>query len=447
MTEFTPARVLQIELAQPLQDIASRDARTDQVYRRAISLVRLHTQPLGVVEVMLGENGLDAASLAKEIGRVLHSEINAHLSQDGLPQSGCLTAAGLPTCGLAKCAQDHQALLDNSPFVSIIVATRDRTIRLATCLNSLQALEYPNYEIIVVDNAPSTHATADFIQQEYGNSKRVRYVREDQPGLAVAHNRGLVEVEAPLVAFTDDDVIADRHWLTELVKGFNTVENVACVTGMIFAAEMESPAQEWIEQFGFNKGFARRVFDLSENRSGDPLYPYTAGVFGSGANMAFQTSFLQQIGGFDPALGAGSVAMGGDDLAAFFEVITRGYRLVYEPAAFVCHYHRRDYAGLRRQAYSYGVGLTAYLTKTLIDRPGRIVSLVTKMPYGFARMLNPRTSRGVQRRDLPTELIGIERRGMLAGPFAYVRSRLGSHRQIQQSHADCQSRSRIPRHD
>jgi GT2 family glycosyltransferase len=294
----------------------------------------------------------------------------------------------------------------------------------------LLSLDYPSYEIIVVDNAPSTSATADFIRQTYGGSAQVRYVREDRSGLAAAHNRGLMEVEATIVAFTDDDVVVDTHWLAELVKGLNVAENIACVTGMILPAELETPPQAWIEQFGgFSKGFIRRVFDMSGNRTDSPLYPYAAGMFGSGANMAFKTSVLRDIGGFDPALGAGSAALGGDDLAAFFQVIIGGYTLVYEPGAIVYHWHRRDYAGLCKQAYGYGVGLTAYLMKTLVDRPGRLLDLVVRIPYGLVYALSPRSPKNIQKLvDYPKELTNIERLGMLYGPFAYLRSRWQSGR-------------------
>jgi cellulose synthase/poly-beta-1,6-N-acetylglucosamine synthase-like glycosyltransferase len=84
----------------------------------------------------------------------------------------------------------------------------------------------------------------------------VRYVREDRPGLAIAHNRGLQEVTASLVAFTDDDVQVDPGWLRELVLEFLADERVACVTGLILPMQLETPSQAWIEQFGgFGKGF------------------------------------------------------------------------------------------------------------------------------------------------------------------------------------------------
>src|SRR6185312_6444167 len=110
--------------------------------------------------------------------------------------------------------------------------------------------------------------------------------------------------------------------------------------GRIVPYELVTRAHAWMEGYaGYDKGTSRRVFDLGEHRPEDPLFPFTAGSLGSGANMAFDTSVLRAMGGFDPALGAGTRARGGDDLAAFFEVLQRGHRLVYEPAALVRHRH------------------------------------------------------------------------------------------------------------
>jgi GT2 family glycosyltransferase len=355
----------------------------------------------------------------------LRAEIIVHLHRDGWLAPTALEPTGIPSTGMPPCLQERARLLANAPFVSVVVATHDRPASLAACLRSLLSLDYPNYEIIVVDNAPRTSATADVVRHTYGAVAHVHYVREDRPGGAWSHNRGLKDVKAPLVAVTDDDVVVDRHWLAELVKGFSVAENVACVTGMIFPTELETPAQLWIEQYGgFGKGFTRRVFDLVGHRPKNPLFPYAAGAFGSGANMAFRTSVLRALGGFDPVLGAGNVACGGDDLAAFFQVITAGYTLVYEPAAIVHHRHHRNYDELRQQMYGYGVGLTAYLTKSLVDQPGLLLDVAARIPHGLVYALSSRSPKNMRKLvDYPRELTTIERKGMLYGPYAYLRGR------------------------
>jgi hypothetical protein len=174
---------------------------------------------------------------------------------------------------------------------------------------------------------------------------------------------------------------------------------------------------------GFGKGLEPRIFDPAGRDEG-PLFPYAAGSFGSGANMAFRTDVLREIRGFDPALGAGTTARGGDDLAAFFDVIAAGYAVAYEPAAVVHHQHHRTFEALRRQTFGYGAGLTAYLTKTLLDRPARAVDMLARAPRALHHALSPRSAKNERLpADTPPTLVRRERLGMLAGPGLYLRSR------------------------
>lgn len=309
--------------------------------------------------------------------------------------------------------------------ITVVVATRQRPDELAECLRSVLAQTRPAERIIVVDDAPGTDRTAMVVARSDAGTGQVKYVRGRSRGLAAAHNLGLLEVETPLVAFTDDDVIVDGAWLGRIADAFEAQVDAGCVTGMIRPRELDTQEQVWLEGFaGFSKGVERRVFDLDENRPADPLFPFVAGTLGSGANMAFRTDVLRKLGGFDPALGAGTRARGGDDLAAFVEVLLHGYRLVYEPAAVVHHRHAREYDALRRQVYGYGVGLTAYLTKCFLDRPRLIRWAVRKLPLAAAHVLSPRSAKNARRSaDYPAELARLERLGMLVGPVAYIVSR------------------------
>ena len=117
--------------------------------------------------------------------------------------------------------------------------------------------------------------------------------------------------------------------------------------------------------------------------------------------------------------------MGGDDLAAFYDVITAGHRLVYEPAAIVLHRHHRSYAGLRRQTYGYGAGLGAYLTRTLLRDPRAAWTLLRKAADrrpaadGRSSLRPPVTGLPPYPRDLTLQ----QWRGLVSGPWRYLRSR------------------------
>src|SRR3712207_5083712 len=121
--------------------------------------------------------------------------------------------------------------------------------------------------------------------------------------------------------------------------------------------------------------------------------------------------------------------MGGDDLAAFYDVITAGQRLVYEPAAIVLHRHHRDFAGLRRQVYGYGAGLGAYLTRCLLRDPRAVAAFLRQAPAAARRarrILAPPPVPGLP--PYPRELTLQHWRGLVSGPWRYLRS----HRSVRQ---------------
>lgn len=421
---FGPVRVLEIELSRPLPSVSSQPDEGGTRYARALALVRVHGDVLGTVSLPLTGGTLLPEQVAMQIQAELGERIAAHLRHDGLPLAPVLGASGITSPREPTCRRERDVLLADPPSVSIVIPTRDRTERLAECLRTVRALCYPTFEVIVVDNGPTSAATSELMRELAATDIRLRYVSETAPGLSHAKNRGVHEARGEIVAFTDDDVLVDQLWLANLVRNFQISPRIACVTGLIFPRELETVEQTWIEQFGgFGKGFERRLFDLDEHRPPGALFPYTAGAFGSGANLAFRTAVLRELGGFDPALGSGSRAFGGEDLAVMYRAIVHGYGLAYEPAAVVHHLHHRTYEHLRRQVYGYGVGLTAYVAHTIAQDPASSARLLRKLPVGIAYALNPWSGKNRRKVDYPRELTFIELGGMLYGPLAYWRSR------------------------
>lgn len=418
-TEIGSIRILDIELSEALPVLLARDEKSRRCYQQAQCLVRLHHCPLGLVTFPFTTDELAPPDYLPLLWEALHHQINEHLRQDDLEPIRELNASGIQYTQLLPCSQEREAALANAPFASVIVSTHERTDQLARCLPALLALRYPHYEIIIVDNAPITNATAELVQQTYRHIAHLRYVREDIPGLSVGLNRGLSEARGEILAFTDDDVLVDPYWLLHLTSAFRLANDVKCVTGLVLPQELETPAQIWFEEFGgFSKGFSRRIYDMTEHRPAEPLYPYTAGRFGTGANMAFRPDFLKSVGGFDSALHTGM------DIAAFFQVVRQGHTLVYEPAAIVRHLHRRSYPELEKQLYSYGVAATAYLTKSIFDRPWLLFEILLKVPYGIFFTLGPKSSKNKKKSpNYPKKLTKVERKGLLAGPFIYMSKR------------------------
>src|SRR3954453_16042066 len=175
-------------------------------YARAAVAVRVHGELIGIYDMPI-DGPPDGATLARFATAALQQRIDEHLQADGL-RPGMLRNGSPP-----RCLRDHPRLLERAPFASVIIATRDGEATLGDCLDSLLALEYSAFEVIVVDNASRGDGVRELVADYAHERVPVRYVREDRPGLAVAHNCGLEHAAGTIVAFIDDDVIADRRWL------------------------------------------------------------------------------------------------------------------------------------------------------------------------------------------------------------------------------------------
>ncbi|KOX01578.1 glycosyl transferase family 2 [Streptomyces sp. NRRL B-1140] len=375
---------------------------------------------------------------------VTHGEVFVLVRRGGRPVGtllGRVPEGADPRAVLAERARAECGPADfgdpgEPPFTSVVVATRERAGQLARALDSLLAQDHPRFEVVVVDNAPVTGETRELVERKY--AERVRYVCEPVPGLAAAHNAGLEAVRGEVVAFTDDDVVADPRWLTELAAPFAADPGLGCCTGLILPARLTTPAQVLLESHGgFAKGFTPRTYDPERPPGDEPLFPFTAGRFGSGANMAFRTAVLRSVGGFDPATGAGTAARGGDDLYGFVRVLAQGHRLRYTPYALVWHHHRETWRDLETQAYGYGAGLTAYLTAVLVNRPALLPAFLARLPRGLAHARTLTAVRATDGADgtgppgdhdarthpWPRRLSRLQRRGMLYGPVGYLKAR------------------------
>jgi glycosyltransferase involved in cell wall biosynthesis/GT2 family glycosyltransferase len=259
------------------------------------------------------------------------------------------------------------AAATGAPSITVAICTHDRTELLRACLGSLLALAEGPYEILVVDNAPSDDGTRALVAET-----GVRYDSEPCPGLDFARNRALRSARGEVVAFVDDDVLVDTHWLDALRSVWSRHPDAGMVTGQILPVELETDAQIAFERRGGFRGGNVEVRHQGLDRAGDPVYPYNPGMFGAGANMSIRREVAFRLGEFDEALDTGAPLPGGGDIDMMHRILRAGLPLVYDPRAVVFHRHRRDRAGLRRQYHSWGRSLVAFATKTYrLDPAGR----------------------------------------------------------------------------
>lgn len=412
---FSPVRTLNVELTTPLPRIAADDPAAGVRFGSAIVLVRRQGEPLGIARVALPGEGLNPDRLGERLWNQLELEIRAIDAS-----VTCLDGSGLPELDDPARRGRRAAELAALPPVTAIVCTRGRPQRLRECLLALTTQDHPHFEVIVVDNAPVDEANAAVVA-EMAQRLVVRRVVEPIAGLARARNTGVRAASTDLVAFLDDDELVDPRWLSELALGFTAGSDIGAVTGMILPVSLLSQAQWWFEEYGGhskNRGLDTLIFDPSCPGDQHPLYPLPP--YGAGGNMSFRRDALIAIGGFDPALGAGTATRAAEDTAAFADVMLRGYKVMYRPAAFLWHNHYQEYDDLRRQLGGYGSGLTTYFVRLALRRPHVIGQLLALLPRGVRDLTHRDSQRfASMSAHFPSGLTQAHRRGMAWGLIAY----------------------------
>jgi len=211
----------------------------------------------------------------------------------------------------------------------------------------------------VVDNAPSDTSTRDLVAAQ----PAVNYFLEPKPGLDFARNSAVREATGDYIAFLDDDVTVDSAWFSGLLRAVSENPDAGAVTGPVMPMELDTQSQVLFEERGgFGRGFGS--VRHSQHAIANITHPCNAGMFGAGCNMVLRRQLLFQIGLFDEALDTGAPLPGGGDLDIFYRVLRSDSPLVYESSMAVYHRHRRDYKGLRRQMWTWGLGYMTYMMKT-----------------------------------------------------------------------------------
>lgn len=315
------------------------------------------------------------------------------------------------------------------PSVSIVICSHNRPERLARCLNHIQQHVPATgpVEVLVIDNAPPDDRSRTVVE-----AANVRYVREARPGLNAARNRAFAEARGDWVAFLDDDVVVDAGWWAGLCRAYAANPDAHAFTGQVMPYALETDAQVLFEQRGgFRRGFTSTRYGPDPDAS---IYPCNAGIFGTGANMAFRRDAIRAAGECDEALDAGAALPGGGDLDLFYRVIRNGGVLVYEPTLLVFHEHRRTLQALRNQyEHSWGRSLMAHLVKIYKTDPTarpKIRRLVQWWLGNTGRRLL-RSARG--RASQPFSFVAAELWGGLRGlSGAYPRAVRRAHRLKQE---------------
>ncbi|HLH14222.1 MAG TPA: glycosyltransferase family 2 protein [Solirubrobacteraceae bacterium] len=396
---------------------------------QALVLVRVFTEPIGVISHALPEHELGSAALAAAIARALEAPLRERFEACGVPWSGELPLQGVTPQRTPPFVESRERVRRCGPSLTVAVCTHDRPESLERALRGIFAQSYERMRTLVVDNAPSDGRTRALVSS-LADSHDVEYAVERRPGLSWARNRAIELAQGEVVAWLDDDEVCDPWWASEIARGFVEVPDADAVTGTVIPSELDTPSQLFFEQYGSlrrHRGFERAIFSPATRRRQSPLYPLPP--FGIGANMAFRRSALERIGGFDTALGAGTVTRTAEDTAAMSALLLSGGTIVYQPTALVHHSNRREQDVLRELLLGHGRGLGAFYTSMLLRRPGCVRELLSLAPQAIRDQFSASGQRlGRLEDDFPKELLWANRIGLLQGPFAYARARVHARR-------------------
>jgi len=214
------------------------------------------------------------------------------------------------------------------PRISVVVATYNAARTLDDCLNSLSALRYPDYEVIVVNDG-STDGSDSIIQRYPFKAITTR-----NQGVSAARNAGLRAATGEIIAYIDSDARADPDWLSYLASSY-LESNVIAVGGPNLVPDED----DWVAKCVYRApGGPTQV--MLDDQSAEHI---------PGCNMSFRKWALEEIGGFDPIF-----TKAADDVDICWRLLERGYRIGFSPSAIVWHHRRPSVKAYWRQQAGYG---------------------------------------------------------------------------------------------
>ena len=301
----------------------------------------------------------------------------------------------------------------DTPSCTVVICTRDRTAELERALSAVARLDYPRFDVLVVDSASRDRCAQD-VAARWG----ARSIREPFPGVNRARNLAARACQTELVAFLDDEAVPEPGWLSGLACEFSDPLVMAAV-GRILALSVETEAQRFFASVG---GFDFRQERCIVDRQ-TPFWFELANfsALGNEAGMAIRRRAFEAWPGFDERLGPGRILRGCDGQQAIFSLIDRGYRVVYTPHAVVRHPYPHTFEELRARHLRDLAAAGGYITLLLVEEARYRKAVIRYVLEGLQK--RPRIWRGelARTRIVPRWRMLL---AWLSGPFLYVWSRI-----------------------
>lgn len=222
--------------------------------------------------------------------------------------------------------------LDRRPPISVVVCVFNGEDTIGRCLEGLRNLNYPDYEVIVVDDG-SKDKTARIIDR-FESTPQFRVLRTENRGLSSARNTGFLQARGEIVAYLDADAYPDPDWLSYLADHFASSDDAGAGGPNI------PPPRNGLTAECVARAPGGPVHILLSDREAEHV---------PGCNMAFRRACLQEVGGFDDRF-----RVAGDDVDLCWRMQERGWKLGFCHGAMVWHYSRPTVGQYWRQQKGYG---------------------------------------------------------------------------------------------
>ena len=226
--------------------------------------------------------------------------------------------------------------------ISVIVCTYNRCEILRTFLEELNKLQYlpdSEYEIIIVDNNSNDQTRVAVENYIRSGRENVRYIFEGRQGKTFALNTGIREAKGRIIAFTDDDVIIDKEWLSSIRKAVEANPDCKAFAGKVIALWPDNiPA--WVAKEGQfrNTGGAVVEHDLGDGEKSYSQEDAQRGMGPVGANMFFVRDIFEKYGGFNENLNllVKKIPML-EDTDFCIRLLKKNEKILYAPSVTVYH--------------------------------------------------------------------------------------------------------------
>ncbi len=219
---------------------------------------------------------------------------------------------------------------------SVLICTFNRAERLAETLDTLAATKAGplRWNAIVIDNNSSDATQAIVRSRIDGYPVELRYVFEPRQGKSYALNAGLVETNATIVVFTDDDVRIGEGWLAAACRPMLDDARIDYSGGPVHPI-WEQPCPPWLDRTRSDLWGTLAILDYGQ----EPFVFEERQRVPIGVNMAVRRKLIERIGGFDPTLGRRGHSLIGQEQAEFFcRSRAAGARGLYVPAMVLYHH-------------------------------------------------------------------------------------------------------------